>query len=181
MLRLNSTERMAGRIREVCEMGMEEGGVEKTKTYEEARKLLDEAWTRSAKVYKEAKEQADILYESARKLAVDKDARNRADEAHKEALTEAKRVRDAITNVAQSVFTGSWAQRDLEAKRAATELQERSDLAQKAYKEAREQANVVHKEAKKQAVDKQSEKAADEAHKEADRRAKKDYDDAMNK
>ena len=161
------------------EMG--EGGVEKTKTYAEAKVLLDEAWKRSVTVYKEAKEQADIIYEAAKKMAVDKEARKRADEAHEEALKEAKKVRDAITNVAQSVFTGSWARRDLEAKEAAAGLQERSDLAQKVYKEAREQATAAHKEAKKQAIDRQAEKAADEAHKEADRVAKKNYDEAMKK
>ena len=162
-------------------MEMGQGGAEKAKTYAEAKVLLDEAWMRSATVYKDAREQADIIYEAAKKMAVDKDARKRADEAHEEALKEAKKVRDAITNVAQSVFTGSWMQRDLEAKEAASGLQERSDLAQKVYKEAREQATVVHKEAKKHAVDRKAEKATDEAHKEADRLAKKNYDEAMKK
>ena len=87
---------------------MEETGTQKPQTHEEARKLLDEAWDRSAKVYKEAKEQADTVYEAAKKIAVDKDGRKRADEAHEEALKEAKRLRDAITNVAQAVFSEFW-------------------------------------------------------------------------
>jgi len=87
---------------------MEEAGTQKPQTHEEARKLLDEAWDRSAKVYNEAKAQADAVYEAAKKVAVDKDARKRADEAHEEALKEAKRLRDAITNVAQAVFAEFW-------------------------------------------------------------------------
>ncbi len=162
---------------------METGDVsaQKTKTFEEARKLLDDAWTRSAKAYKEAKEQADAVYEAAKKLAVDKDARKRADEAHDQAVTEAKKVRDAITNVAQSVLAESWKQRDVEVADAASRLKDRGDLAQKAYKEAVEQADAVHKAARKQAVDKQAEKKADEAHKEAGKQARKNLDDAMKK
>jgi len=77
-------------------------------THEEARKLRDDAWERSRLVYKEAKEQADIVYEAAKKLATDKDARKRADDAHEEALTEAKKLRDAITRTAESVFSDFW-------------------------------------------------------------------------
>ena len=158
-----------------------ESGTQKTATYNEAKKLLDEAWARSAKVYKEAKEQADILHEAARKIATDKDARKRADEAHDEALKEAKKVRDAITNVAQSVFTESWVQRDVELKDATARTQERSDLAQKTYREAKDRAAATHREAKTQAVDKEAGKAADQARKEAETQAKQDYDEAMKK
>jgi hypothetical protein len=150
-----------------------------TKTFEEARKLLDDAWARSAKAYKEAKEQADTVYEAAKKLAVDKDARKRAYEAHDQAVTEAKKVRDAITNVAQSVFTESWKQRDIEVADAASRLKDRGDLAQKTYKEAVAQADAVHKAARNQAVDKQAEKKADEAHKEAGKQAKKNLNETM--
>ena len=77
-------------------------------THDEARRLRDEAWERSAKVYKEAKAQADIVYEAAKKLAVDEEARRRAEAAHEEALAEAKKVREAITRVADSVFSDFW-------------------------------------------------------------------------
>ncbi len=75
-------------------------GTPMRQTHEEARKLRDEAWERSALVYKQAKEHADIVYEAAKKLAVDAEARKRADDAHEEALKEARRLREAITRVA---------------------------------------------------------------------------------
>jgi SpoVK/Ycf46/Vps4 family AAA+-type ATPase len=83
-------------------------GTGMAQTHEEARKLRDEAWERSGKVYKEAKEQADAVYEGAKKLAADKEAIQRADEAHAAALKEAKALRDAITGVAESVFADFW-------------------------------------------------------------------------
>lgn len=79
-----------------------------TQTHEEARKLLDDAWERSGQVYREAKAQADAVYESAKKLAGDKESMQRADEAHAKALKEAKALRDAITGVAESVFADFW-------------------------------------------------------------------------
>ena len=154
-----------------------ESGFDKAQTYGEAKKLLDEAWQRSAKVYKEAKEQADIIHEAAKKLAVDKEARQRADEAHDEALKEAKKVRDAITNVAQAVFTESWMRRDAEAKDALAMTKEQDNRAQKAFNEAKEQADTTHREATGRAVDKQARQEADEAHNEAVKRAKKTYDE----
>ena len=45
--------------------------------------------------------------------------------------------------------------------------------AQKAYEEAKKQADIVHKDAKKLAVDKEAKKAVDEAHKEAVKQAEK--------
>ncbi|MBN1152805.1 MAG: hypothetical protein JXA58_06290, partial [Dehalococcoidia bacterium] len=107
--------------------------------------------------------------------------RKRADQAHDEAIKEAKKVRDAIVNVAQAVFTESWAQRDIEAKDAGDRLKERSDLAQKTYREAKDRAAATHKEAKNQAVDKQAGEAADKARKEAERQAKQAYDETMKK
>ena len=77
-------------------------------THEEARQLRDEAWERAGKVYKEAKEQADVVYEAAKKLATDKEGLQRADEAHAEALKQAKKLRDAISGVADSVFADFW-------------------------------------------------------------------------
>ena len=156
-----------------------ETGAPKAKTHGEARALLDEAWDRSAAAYKVAKEQADIVHEKAKKMAVDKEARKRADEAHKEAVNEAKKVRDAITNVAQAVFTDFWTQKEVATQDAIVESKGRSDLAKKVYKEAKEQADIDHREARKQAVDGQAKTEADAIHNEAGRKAKKDYDDAM--
>ena len=156
-----------------------EAGAPKAKTHDEARALLDEAWDRATKAYKVAKEQADIVHKEAKKIAVDKEARKRADEAHEEAVNEAKKVRDAITYVAQAVFTDFWTQREVAAQDAIVESKGRSDLAKKVYKEAKEQADIDHREAKKQAVDSQAKTEADATHKEAGRQAKQDYDDAM--
>ena len=91
-------------------MEMGDSEPRKSQTHEEARKLLDDAWTRSAQVYKEAKEQADMVYEAAKNVAVDLEARKRADAAHEEALREAKKLRDAITKVAEAAFSEFWRQ-----------------------------------------------------------------------
>lgn len=48
-------------IREVSEVETGESGTQKTATYNEAKKLLDEAWARSAKVYKEAKDRKSVV------------------------------------------------------------------------------------------------------------------------
>jgi vacuolar-type H+-ATPase subunit H len=103
-----SLKKACGEVLEVSDM--ETGKVEHqmAQTHEEARKLLDEAWDRAMKVHKEAKKQADIVYEEARKLAVDEEGRKRAEEAHTEALKQAKKASDAITNVAQAVFSDFW-------------------------------------------------------------------------
>ncbi|TFH33853.1 MAG: hypothetical protein E4G93_06260 [Dehalococcoidia bacterium] len=89
-------------------MATGEAGDQKAQTHEEARKVLDDAWVRADKVYKEAKKQADIVHEEVRKLAVDEESRKRADEAHAEALTQAKKAKDAITKVAEAVFSDFW-------------------------------------------------------------------------
>lgn len=107
MLRREKPNRKTGGMREVS-VTEKEAGTQKPQTHEEARKLLDEAWERSAEVYKEAKAQANIVYLAARELAVDKEGKKRADEAHEEALKEARRLRDAITSVAQAVFSEFW-------------------------------------------------------------------------
>ena len=86
-------------------------GPHRMQTHAEAKKLLDDSWDRATKAYKEAKKQADTVYEEARKAAVDEEARKRADAAHEEALKEARKVRDAITNVAQAVFIDFWKQK----------------------------------------------------------------------
>ena len=149
--------------------------------YNEARRILDDAWDRSTKVYKEAKKQADIVYNEAKKLAVDKETKKRADEAHKEAIKAAATVRDAITDEAQAVFSNIWTKRDLDAKMAISRSKERGDLAQKAYKDAKKQADIDHKEAKGGAVDKEGNKAADQARTENLKKAKEDYDEAISK
>ncbi|MBN1856582.1 MAG: hypothetical protein JW846_06505 [Dehalococcoidia bacterium] len=160
-------------------MGTEPVGTQKSITHDEARKVLDEAWERSTKAYKVAKAEADAVYEQAKKVAPDKDARKRADEAHKAAIEAAKKVRDAITNEAQTVFTNVWTQKDKEAQEALAKTKERTELAQKAYKEAKDQAGIDHKAAKKKAVDAQARKDADAARKESEKKAKAVYDEAM--
>ncbi len=160
-------------------MATEETGTEKTKTYIEAKQLLDDAWQRALKLHKEAKQEADAVYAEAKKAAPDKEARKRVDQAHDEALKEATRLRDAITTVAQSAFTESFRQRDAEAKAEVAKSKERVDLAQKAYSEAKVQMDKDHQEAKQLAVDSEGRKSADAAHKEAGKRAKEQLDEAM--
>jgi colicin import membrane protein len=47
--------------------------------------------------YKEAEKQADIIHKEAKKTAVDKQAKQAADEAHKKAIEQAKKARDEAT------------------------------------------------------------------------------------
>jgi len=149
--------------------------------YTEARKVLDDAWDGATKAYKVAKEQADTIYKEAKKLATDKETKKRADEAHKEAIKAAEKVRDAITDEAQAVFSRFWKQKELNDQLAITKSKERSDLAQSTYKEAKKQADIDHKEAKVRADDKAGEKAADQARTETLNKAKEDYEAAMKK
>jgi len=173
---VNQTEKTL----EVSEMTTGKSAAHEAEASNEARKLLDDAWERAKKAYKVAKEQADIVYKEAKKMAVDKEAKKAVDEAHKEAVKQAEKVRDAITNEAQTAFGNFWKQRDVDSQEAITKSKERSDQAKIAHKEAKEQADIVHKEAKKIAVDKEAEKAADQARKEALNQAKKDYDETTN-
>ncbi len=85
-----------------------ETGAQQSQTHAEAKRLRDNAWVLATKAYKEAKAQADIVYDEAKKAAVDREARNRVDAAYEEAIAEAKKVRDAITNVADAVFAEFW-------------------------------------------------------------------------
>ena len=80
------------------------------KAKNEAQELLKNAREHADQVYKEAKKQADIVYKGAKKIAADKHAKKAADKAHKEALEQVKKVRDAITAEALSVFTTTWEQ-----------------------------------------------------------------------
>jgi len=68
-----------------------------TKGRAEAGKLCDEAWKHAYQAYKEAKKQADIVYKEAKKMAVDKQAKKEAGEAHKKAIEQAMQVRDEAT------------------------------------------------------------------------------------
>ncbi len=161
-------------------METEDMGTEKTQTHDEARKLLDDAWSAAGKAFKEAKTQADIIYGEAKKAAVDKDARKRADEAHKQAIEDAKQVRDAITNVALATFTEFWKKQKQDVDDAAANKKERGIQAEKAYKEAKKQADADRKLARDKAVDSSARDEANAAHKTAGKQAKKDYEDAMN-
>ena len=140
-------------------------GTQKAAAYD--RKVLEEAHERAGKAYQEAKKQADMVYEAAKKLAVDKTTKQEVDKAHKEAIKEAEKVRDAIINEGMVLFTATWKQSEKDAEEAITKSKERGDLAQKDYKEAKKQADTVYKEAKKIAVDKQAKNVADEAYKKA--------------
>jgi colicin import membrane protein len=146
--------------------------------HNEAKRLSDEAWKHSDLAYKEAKKQADIVYEEARKIAVDKQAKQAADEAHNEALKQAKKLRDAIIAEGQAVFRVSYDKADADYLKTTTKSLKAIKDADEAYKEAEKQADIVYKEAKKTAVDKQAKKAADDAHKQAIDQAKKARDEA---
>jgi hypothetical protein len=166
------------KILEVSEMTTGKSVAQHAEDSNEARQLLDEAWDRAKKAYKEAKEQADIVHKEAKKMAVDKEAKKAVDQAHKEAVKQAEKLRDAITQEAQAVFAGFWKQRDIDLQEATAKSKERSDQAKITYKEAKEQADIVHKEARKQAVNKEAGKEADQARKETVEQAKKDRDEA---
>ena len=147
----------------------------------EAKKVLDKAWDRAQKAYEEVKKQADIVYEEAKKHAVNKQVKEEADKAYQEALKQAEKVRDAITREIQGVFIAAWDQSEKEYTEAITKLKERIDRVQKAYEEAKKQADIVYEEAKKCAVDKQTKKEAAKARKETIKQAEKDYREAKTK
>ena len=69
-----------------------------TADYIETTTKSREAIEHADEVYQEAKKQADIVYKEAKKQAVDKQAKNEADEAHKKAIEQAKQVRDEATH-----------------------------------------------------------------------------------
>jgi hypothetical protein len=84
----------------------------RVRTHVEAGKLLDETLVRAYKAYKEVKKQADIVYKQAKRLAVDKQAKEEADRAYKETVKQAEKVRDAILREAQAVHTAAYVQSD---------------------------------------------------------------------
>jgi hypothetical protein len=143
-----------------------------TKGHVEANKVCDEAWARADKAYKEAKKQVDIVYKEASKIAVDMQAKKVADEAHKNAIEQAKKLRKAIIAEAMVVFRTSYDQATADYLETTAKSRDAIKDADNAYKEAKKQADIVYKEAKKRAVDKQAKKEADEAYKKAIEQAK---------
>ncbi|MFC1904082.1 hypothetical protein ACFLXJ_06635 [Chloroflexota bacterium] len=149
-----------------------------TKYRAEATKICNETWKRSNQAYKEAKKQADIVYKEAKKMAIDKPAKKEVGKAHKEAIEQAKKLRDAITAEAMVVFGSSYDQATKDYDETITKSLEDIKDADEAYKEAKKQADIVYKEAKKQAVDKPAKKEAGKAHKESIEQAKQVRDEA---
>jgi len=153
----------------------------KTKTPVSPRELMSEAFDRAQKTHKEAKRQADIVREEAKKLAVDKQAKKDADKAYGDAVKQAKKDYDTTTGEAQRAFTINYEQSLKDRQEAIAKSGERIDRGQKAYGEAKKQADLVHREAKDKAVDKHAKKEATKAHKDAIKQAQKDYDEAVEK
>ena len=147
----------------------------------EATKVCDDAWKRANQVYKEAKKQADIVCKEAKKIAVDKQAKNEADKAYKETIEQAKKLRDLITGEAMAVFRISYDQATVDFLENTTKSQKAIKDADEAYKEAKQQADVVYEDAKKMAVDKQAKNEADKAYKETIEQAKQVRDEAARK
>ncbi|MFC1993301.1 hypothetical protein ACFLV3_05815 [Chloroflexota bacterium] len=143
--------------------------------------MRDEVFARADKAYKEAKYEADIVYEEAKKKTIDKQAKKALDKAHKYALQEAKKGRDAILGEAQAAFGVAWEQTEEDYKGGLAKSREVIDGAKKVYDEARKQAEIVSKEAKGKASDKQAKNDADEAHRKAVEQAQKDYDETISK
>ncbi len=104
-----------------------------------------------------------------------------ADEAHKNAHEQAKKVRDAIVAEAMVVFRSSYDQATADYLETTTKTQAAIKDAEEAYKESKKQAEIIYKEAKKLAVDKQAKKEADEAYKKAMEQAKQVRDEATHK
>jgi bacterioferritin (cytochrome b1) len=152
-----------------------------TKGRDEARKLCDEAWARAYQAYKEAKKQAHIVHEKARKIALDKQAKKEANEAYKKAIEQAKKLRDAISAEGMAIFRRLYDKADADYLETQIKSREAITDADETYKEANKQAEIVYKEAKKRAVDKQAKKEANEAYKKAIEQAKQVRDEATRK
>jgi DNA-binding transcriptional regulator YhcF (GntR family) len=147
------------------------------KAQAETRKITDDATERANQAFIETKRQADIVYEEAKKLPVDKQAKKEVDQAHKQAIEQAKKVRDAIVAEVWAAHTAAWEKGVKDHTDTMAKAQIDIKDADKAYKEAKKQADIVHKESKKTAVDKQAKKEADETHKKAIEQAKKVRDE----
>ena len=153
----------------------------KAKGHAEASRISDETFKRAYQAYNDSKKQIDSVYEQAKKIAVDKQAKEVADKAHKEALDQAKKLRDAIVTESNSVFRISYDKAEADYLESQTKSQVAIKEAEETYKEAKKQAEIVYKDAKKLAVDKQAKKEADEAYKKATEQAKQVRDEAMRK
>jgi hypothetical protein len=143
-----------------------------------ARKLCDDASERAKKACDEAIKQANIVYEKAKTLAVNDQARKEAAKAYEEAVRQAMEVRHTIEWEAQVVFTNTWVHSDKDYQEALTKSKERVASAKKTYDEAKNQAGIVFEEAKKSADGRQVKEAA-KAYKKAIERAEKDYHEAI--
>ena len=67
---------------------------------------------RVKQAYKEAKKQADEVYKEIKKIAVNKQSKEEAAKAHKEAIGQAKKLRDSIMAEAMAVFRTSYDKAD---------------------------------------------------------------------
>jgi hypothetical protein len=144
------------------------------KAQDEASRLNDEAAQRAQKAYLEAKNQADLVYEKAVKIAVDDPARRAATAAHEEAIKNAEKVRDSIIWEAKVAFTAAWLEKDKDYTEAASKSKERLDAARKTYDEAKNRANATYQESIKSADSKHVKEAA-KVLKKAIEQADKDY------
>jgi hypothetical protein len=152
-----------------------------SKGHTEAEKVCNEVWARADQAYKEAKEQADIVHKEVRKIAVDKQAKKVADEAHKNAIKQAKKLREAIIAEAMAVFRSSFDQATTDYIETRTKSREAIKDADETYKEAKKQAEIVYKEVKKRAVDKQAKKEGAKDRKKTIEQAKQVRDEATRK
>ena len=146
-----------------------------TKARLEIRRIFEETSDRARKAYEEVRKQADIVHNEAKKIATDKVAKKAADEAHKEALNQAKKARDAILAEALAVHMASHEQMQQDLVAAVAKSKEVGVFAQKAYDEAKKKAGAIYKEAKKTAGDQEARTEAKGAHEEAMRQAGKEY------
>ena len=80
------------------------------KDQNEAKKILDDGYKRAGEAYNEAKKQAEIVYKEARKIAADKQTQKEVEKVYKEALEQAKKLRDTIIAEAMVVFRSSYDQ-----------------------------------------------------------------------
>jgi hypothetical protein len=152
-----------------------------SKGHAEAKRITDETWARADQAYKEAKKQADIVHKEAKKIAVDKQAKKVANEAHKNAIKQAKKVREAIIVEVMAVFRSSYDQATTDYIETTTKSRESIKDADETYKEAKKQAEIVYEEVKKRAVDKQAKKEGAKDLKKTIEQAKQVRDEATRK
>ena len=144
----------------------------------EAKRISDETWDRADEAFKEAKKQADMVHKELKSIAVDKQAKKAANEAHKNAIKKAKEVREAIIAEAMSVFRISYDQATTDYVETTAKSRETVKDADEIYKEAKKMADIVYKKVKKGAGDKQAKKEGAEDRKKTIAQAKKVRDEA---